>query len=646
MALAISARIARASFLSFLAAELEPWDGRAQMVARITVACVLTVVVTMIFRIPEPPYIAYIVFLISKDEKSATLTSAVGSFAAITVAIILTVLLAIVDTAEPALRLPAMALVTFVAMWGVRTLSLGPIAFLAGFVIVELQSLTDDIPNTEALTRAILWLWVVALIPVVTTILLGSLFGRSGTAVLERGFRSLLLDIKLSLAQRDANAHAIQWRERAVGLLTKVSGLQGHGPATFRISTESIERLLEATVLIESMSADIPSASLEPISVLLDECLLAITAIPTIGAGSNSPPPAIAPTPNSQFPVVIALKDTLSAVLASLRSPASSRPAVKRPLLVPDALSNPEYWQYALKATIAVLIVYFIYTMLDWPGIRTSITTCFFVALGSLGETVHKLLLRISGALIGGLLAGLCIVFLLPHFTDIGQLSLLIGAVSFIAAWVATSSERLAYAGLQIAFAFYLGILQGYAPATDLTVLRDRVAGILLGNVVITLVFGILWPTSAATKVRHALTELMRNVAALLKDPLSAAPSRVMIAQALGTAEHFEQLSIFELSMAPRSNQEFVSADDVATLSQLSSAALVTTSASLLPFSDRKVLRTVSRWAEAEVTGGTVELPGDVPMPSISEESRLRAAARTAQNLLVSIARHVQARTI
>jgi hypothetical protein len=31
------------------------------------------------------------------------------------------------------------------------------------------------------------------------------------------------------------------------------------------------------------------------------------------------------------------------------------------------------------------------YTMLDWPGLLTSIVTVFFVALGSVGETVHKL---------------------------------------------------------------------------------------------------------------------------------------------------------------------------------------------------------------------------------------------------------------
>jgi hypothetical protein len=31
--------------------------------------------------------------------------------------------------------------------------------------------------------------------------------------------------------------------------------------------------------------------------------------------------------------------------------------------------------------------------MLNWPGLLTSIVTVFFVALGSVGETVHKLIL-------------------------------------------------------------------------------------------------------------------------------------------------------------------------------------------------------------------------------------------------------------
>jgi len=165
-----------AGFFGWLSYELAPKEGRAWSVARMATGCAITVAIAMVFQIPEPTYMAYIVFLISKDEKASTFVSAAGGLAAVTFAILVTLAISLVDLSEPALRLAAMAGMTFLAMYSVRVFALGPITYLAGFVFVLLQSVVDDVPNPEALTRITLWIWVVLFVPIVTTVSLNILF--------------------------------------------------------------------------------------------------------------------------------------------------------------------------------------------------------------------------------------------------------------------------------------------------------------------------------------------------------------------------------------------------------------------------------------------------------------------------------------
>src|SRR5271170_7510266 len=173
-------------FLEVLAVELASRQGRWAAVARIASGATITVVIAMLFQIPQPTYMAYIGFLISKDEKNATVTAGLGGFAAATLAVLLVLGLELIDTAEPALRLPLMAMSTFVAMFTARTFALGPISFLAGFIIVLLQTLVDDVPSPEALTRATLWAWVVIFVPIAVTVILHLLFGQGAAAFLDR----------------------------------------------------------------------------------------------------------------------------------------------------------------------------------------------------------------------------------------------------------------------------------------------------------------------------------------------------------------------------------------------------------------------------------------------------------------------------
>src|SRR5262249_14133554 len=145
-----------------------------------------------------------------------------------------------------------------------------------------------------------------------------------------------------------------------------------------------------------------------------------------------------------------------------------------------------------------VMICYTLQNAVNWPGIRTCLVTCLIVGLGSEGATAQKGALRISGAVIGGAMGFLAILLLIPGMVSITSLTLLVASGTAIAAWVVVGSPRISYAGVQIAFAFYVCVIQGFAPTWYFYTIRDRLIGILLGNAVITSVFQSIWPVYAS----------------------------------------------------------------------------------------------------------------------------------------------------
>jgi multidrug resistance protein MdtO len=607
-----SARRVRSPLIELLARELAPSEGRAQAVLRTAIACSITVAIAMVFQIPEPHYMAYIVFLISKDESSATLTAGVGAMLAATLGVALNLGLLIIDTAEPALRLPAMALATFVGMYSIRTFALGPISWLAGFVVVLLQSIVDDMPSPETLLRLGLWAWVVILIPIATIVMMNLAFAPASRVLLGRTWRRLLSELESGLQSQISRDDLARWREAAVPVLSKLNEVAAHGQSNLPTSPSAVERLLEVLTILE--------------------------VLPEKRPGDADP----------KLPAEIALQRALAGMYEAVNQPAGpparAQPPKHKQLFVPDAFSNPAHWQFALKTTIAVMVVYITYTLLNYPTMRTSVVTCFFVALGSLGETVHKLTLRVSGAIIGGLVAGICIVWVLPHMTEIGQLCALVALVSAGAGWIATSSERLSYAGMQMAFAFFLGVLQGYGPATDLSLLRDRVAGIVLGNVVIMLVFSMLWPESARTRLRGSLGEALRAIAALLKTPETAGQSRLRATQALVQSQHYSELSAFELQMLPADADR--DAALVGGVRRIAGAVFVATSDVAPSLSDTRQLGRLGDWAQqaAESVGLARPLP---PPPTAAPDSQNRTSTtRSPAEELSSEIAHVAATTL
>lgn len=195
--------------------------------------------------------------------------------------------------------------------------------------------------------------------------------------------------------------------------------------------------------------------------------------------------------------------------LADPAGPHAGHAGTRKPagLFVPDAFTNPNHVRFALKVTLAAMSCYLLYTGLDWPGIHTAFITCIFIALESTAATIHKAWLRLGGCMVGGSIGFLSIMYLLPHMESISSLVLLTAGGTALAAWVAAGSPRIAYAGLQIALAFYMCIFQGFAPETNFTTIRDRLVGIVLGVVMSSTIFLHFWPEREPAAVANHQTK-------------------------------------------------------------------------------------------------------------------------------------------
>ena len=257
----------------------------------------------------------------------------------------------------------------------------------------------------------------------------------------------------------------------------------------------------------------------------------------------------------------VAVTVVVNSVFLPDTASAGAKPPKPKSLFVPDAFTNPAHVRFALKVTFAAMFCYIFYSAIDWTGIHTAFITCTFIALESTGATLHKGVLRMGGAIVGGALALFTLVFLMPHMVTIASLVVVVACASAIAGWVATGSELISYAGLQIAFAFFYSVFQGYAPDTDLDNVRDRVVGILFGLFVTGVVFAYVWPEHTIDRLRDALRAALRQLAQLLEIPrpetsieTSKAEAHSLIAATSGSfekAKRYVQLTQFEFEESP-----------------------------------------------------------------------------------------------
>lgn len=530
------------AWLVWLRRELVPFPGRLPMTIRMVVAVTLVTIISLALQVPQLAFSTFFVFFVSKENRVLTMFTGLVMIIGATVATMVTLFLYSYTFDYPEFRIPVMAGFIFTGMFLSRTFVIGPLGFVIGFLSALMQTVAEPAPNTDVLVRGQLWLWMAIVYPIALTVLVNQILlpADPWTALVQS--LNLRLDAAIAALQRviQKGAAGGQTNPPLLALATR-GGTTMLGLLNFsEMKDPQVKRrhpFLVETIASASHLAT-ATASLEfrdPVAVSAEDVNCArmilsdVTQLksllpehnPPLTPRKTPPHPALPQLREVQF-ATEAFRDTL---IRGASDYSSTNPVKKKKsFFSADAFTNPSHTRFALKVALSAMICYLIYSGLAWPGISTAFVTCCFVALGNTGATLYKSWLRFFGCAAGGLFGYLAIFFLVPHMESITSLVLLTAVGSALAGWVAAGSERIAYAGLQAAFAFYLCIFQGFEPNTNLTIVRDRLVGIFMGTVVSAIVFRYVWPEHAAEELRATLGQLLSNVAKLLLLPKPGIP--------------------------------------------------------------------------------------------------------------------------
>jgi multidrug resistance protein MdtO len=523
----------RREWWDLLHGELTLAPERTARMVRMTVLVMLVVLISMALRVPEAALSGYMVFFITKEDSASTVKTGIALIVIVTLAVLLGLLVLSLTAGQPALRLAAAAGLTFVAMYAQRrSPTLGLVGFAAGFIITMFLVYVEVSRTPEVLVRAVCWIWVVIAYPAALIVILEGAFGEKSEDLFRRGLAARLDAAGAFLqAAPEAEGQARRCIERleriGVGTLAPSAG---HGPgALVPLRTTIVGEIQRLLILLRRLPP-LPTGSplRGPLRRAGDSCLLVRRSLlgepdlllepPELGAeeleSQLSNPQALA----AALPVISSVK-TLVLGATQLREALRNAPELPKPsppTPAEQAVQQREAVHFASKVTLAAMTAYITYTALDWTGIHTAMITCFFVAQESAAATMHKLTLRIVGALIGGTLGIAALILVLPRLDTGGGLAVFVGAVTLLATWFATGSQRISYAGWQIALAFYLAVLQGFSRTTKMVVARDRVLGIILGNVLMSVIFTNLWPVRVKPRIRDGIARSLEALAALV----------------------------------------------------------------------------------------------------------------------------------
>jgi multidrug resistance protein MdtO len=527
--------------------ELAPYPGRGLMVARMVISATLTMILAMTFRIPGGFEGALYAFLIARDDFRSTMKSGIAMAVSYTIGVSFVLTCAAIFASHPNARFLWFAGSMFVVFFALDTFQ--DFAIATGFAIILVLAL--PIWQTPATSEH--------RVELTLSQALACALGTVVTIAVEAVFHSLSqrnellcgLDDRLSAVRGliDAYAEDRPVPDDVANRLTKytVVGVSGLRRILARSRYEQLYRdQLAAMISLVGRLVDLGASSanspydvvdgdrnrLKKVATQLEVLRKAIgqsraSEIQTVDMNGQSGIPLLPEMQRtaSLIPRVFTGSELVHAYFPSMLDEAEPADGFFKK----DAFKNPAHIHFALRGCLAATLCYFTYEILNWRGLATSVTTCVLTALSNLGMSRQKQFLRISGAVAGGLVLGIgSQVFILPYIDTIAGLSLLFAAITALAAWFATSSQRLSYFGLQIANAYYLITVQEFTIQTSLATARDRVVGIMLGLFMMWIAFHGFSEDSAAEHMVASFAANLRAIAALALLPGSETPETAM----------------------------------------------------------------------------------------------------------------------
>jgi multidrug resistance protein MdtO len=517
--------------------DLQPTPGRLSTSLRIVLATTLTLLLLMTWQIPLAAFGLYMVFLLGRDSPSVSMRGGIVSILTLCMAVATELAVVIVTDNSPMSRVLSVAAVTFLTGMVMRATTMPSNGVTWGFMFCTLIANWELHAPAEALVKNSLWLVGAGAVAVGCSVAVEYIFGASNpVARLQEQLRTrykalenLFTMIGNGAATEEVSAATAQVTRLAASGQTAMQELYnvivdrdldpGPLPIGSRVHISMLAQLVDTSAAFASQHPIVSDPqTAERCARIAAECHQ--LAFPNASILERQA--EFKPEPPST------LLDRVEAMLHTIRGMPQHNgsangkelialPTKKVPLLVPGGLRNQDNLAFALKLSLCSTICYIFYHAVGWPGISTSVTTVFFTALGSTGASKQKLLFRILGAAIGGLVFGIgATAFLFPQMDSITSLVVLVAMIAFIAAWCGTG-RRFNYVGLQIALAFYFVAFEGFGAPTELAPARDRFVGILVALVVMWFVFDQMWPVRTVTVMRRGLASVLRSDASLLQ---------------------------------------------------------------------------------------------------------------------------------